>query len=80
MTTITAKQACAAYMKKQATCPFCNGDIVADEMTGESDCQLQETHCYTCRAAFTETYQLVHITVENGPRDINIPGIKEYVK
>jgi len=81
MTKITAKQACEAYMESGATvCPFCGGDIIADEMTGEGNCQFQDTHCSTCGAKFQELYRLESAIVENGPTQTGITGIKEYVQ
>jgi hypothetical protein len=81
MSKITAKQACNAYLRKSCTCPFCDGNIIADEMTGDDgNCQRQETHCDTCGAQFTETYRLEDVIIENGPTQTGITGIKEYAK
>lgn len=64
----SAADACTAYMEDPTTCPYCEGDIIADEMTGDGRCQHQETHCGDCGARFTETYRLQSVCVDRKPQ------------
>lgn len=66
---LTPEQACTAYQANPDECPYCGGCIVAGEMTGDGDCQHQQTHCQDCDAAFTETYRLESVVVDAEPTE-----------
>lgn len=77
MTDFIAKEAAEAqYLKDSHVCPFCGGQIVADEMTGDGNCQHSETHCEDCRAEFIETYRLSEVGVLHGPA-LPVNNVKE---